>query len=163
MHASRAASLVLVVALTGSPFVVWGGVSRGDGPLVHAVQHTMSVQKCPFALPRRATIRRISSCVAQSNGSRRSGLGSGPMTPATATPEIRGHGAAVGFVGALDREELRSLRGVAVTRRFRKGQALFHQGASSDRVVVLLGGRVKVSTVTEEGKEIVLAFRGPGD
>lgn len=29
--------------------------------------------------------------------------------------------------------------------------------------MVLLHGRVKVSTVTEEGKEIVLAFRGPGD
>jgi CRP/FNR family cyclic AMP-dependent transcriptional regulator len=85
------------------------------------------------------------------------------MTPATATPELRGGGPALGFIGTLDREQLRGLREIAVTRRFRKGQALFHQGASSDRVVVLLGGRVKVSTVTEEGKEIVLAFRGPGD
>ena len=49
-------------------------------------------------------------------------------------------------------------------RRFRKGQALFHEGGSSDRVVViLLAARVKVSTITEDGKEIVLAFRGPGD
>jgi CRP/FNR family transcriptional regulator, cyclic AMP receptor protein len=28
---------------------------------------------------------------------------------------------------------------------------------------VLLSGRAKVSTTTEEGKEVILAFRGPGD
>jgi CRP-like cAMP-binding protein len=40
---------------------------------------------------------------------------------------------------------------------------LFHEGAVSDRVLALDSGRVKVSTVTDEGKEVVLAFRGPGD
>jgi CRP-like cAMP-binding protein len=70
---------------------------------------------------------------------------------------------AIGFVGALDPAQSEALRERGVPRRFRKGHALFHQGGSSDRVVVILGGRVKVSTLTEEGKEIVLAFRGPGD
>jgi CRP/FNR family transcriptional regulator, cyclic AMP receptor protein len=68
-----------------------------------------------------------------------------------------------GFLGALSPEQVRSLRSRAVPRSFRKGQAVFHEGGSSDRVVVLVKGRVKVSTTTAEGKEIVLAFRGPGD
>ena len=70
---------------------------------------------------------------------------------------------AIGFLGALTPEQGRSLKARAIPRRFRKGQAVFHEGGSSDRVVVLLSGRVKVSTMTEDGKEIVLAFRGPGD
>src|SRR4051812_6206720 len=70
---------------------------------------------------------------------------------------------AVGFLGALEAGQAADLRRRGVTRRFRKGQALFHQGGSSDRVVVLLNGRVKVSTLTDSGKEVVLAFRGPGD
>src|SRR6266480_3398692 len=70
---------------------------------------------------------------------------------------------AIGFLGTLDPEQLAALHEHGITRRFRKGQAIFHEGGSSDRVVILLSGRVKVSTVTEDGKEIVLAFRGPGD
>ncbi len=70
---------------------------------------------------------------------------------------------AVSFLGALTPEQTRSLRARAIPRRFRKGQALFHEGASSDRVIVLLSGRVKVSTLTDDGREIVLAFRGSGD
>jgi CRP-like cAMP-binding protein len=70
---------------------------------------------------------------------------------------------AVGFLAALTSDQISSLRARAIPRRFRKGQALFHEGGSSDRVVALLRGRVKVSTMTAEGREIVLAFRGPGD
>ncbi len=70
---------------------------------------------------------------------------------------------AIGFLAALDPEQSEALHEHGIVRAFRKGQALFHQGGTSDRVVVLLSGRVKVSSVTEEGKEIVLAFRGPGD
>ena len=70
---------------------------------------------------------------------------------------------AIGFLAALDPEQSEALREHGIVRAFRKGQAIFHQGGSSDRVVVLLSGRVKVSSVTEDGKEIVLAFRGPGD
>jgi CRP/FNR family cyclic AMP-dependent transcriptional regulator len=69
----------------------------------------------------------------------------------------------VGFMGTLTPAQVRSFRSRAIPRRFRKGQAIFHEGGSSDRVVALLSGRVKVSTLTEEGREIVLAFRGPGD
>jgi CRP/FNR family transcriptional regulator, cyclic AMP receptor protein len=70
---------------------------------------------------------------------------------------------AIGFLGVLDPEQLHTLHEHGINRRFRKGQAIFHEGGTSDRVVILLKGRVKVSTTTDEGKEIILAFRGPGD
>jgi CRP/FNR family transcriptional regulator, cyclic AMP receptor protein len=40
---------------------------------------------------------------------------------------------------------------------------LFNEGDIADRVVVLLEGNVKVSFSTDDGKEVVLAVRGPGD
>ena len=51
----------------------------------------------------------------------------------------------------------------AVRRTFARGQALCHQGQVSDRVMILLGGGVKVTSTTRHGREVVLAFRGPGD
>jgi CRP/FNR family transcriptional regulator, cyclic AMP receptor protein len=84
-------------------------------------------------------------------------------------PTLKAHAAwpaddpAIGFFASLDPEQRAALADRGITRRFRKGQGIFHQGGTSDRVIVLLAGRVKVSTLTDEGKEIVLAFRGPGD
>lgn len=69
----------------------------------------------------------------------------------------------IGFLGALDGEQARDLHDRGIPRRFRKGQALFHQGGVADRVVLLLSGRVKISSISEQGRETVLAFRGPGD
>ncbi len=37
------------------------------------------------------------------------------------------------------------------------------EGEASDHVVVLLAGRAKVSSYTADGKEVVLAVRGPGE
>ncbi len=48
-------------------------------------------------------------------------------------------------------------------QRLRPGMMLFTEGDSSSRVVLLLSGRVKVSTLSGEGQETVLAFRGAGD
>jgi CRP/FNR family transcriptional regulator, cyclic AMP receptor protein len=70
---------------------------------------------------------------------------------------------AIGFLGLLGVDERGALEGIGVRRRFNKGQALFHQRGSADRVVVLISGRVKVARLTQDGKEIVLAFRGAGD
>jgi CRP-like cAMP-binding protein len=50
-----------------------------------------------------------------------------------------------------------------VLRSFARGQALFHEGGVSDRVIVLTQGRVKVSTISDGGRETLLAFRGQGD
>lgn len=71
--------------------------------------------------------------------------------------------AQTGFLAALTRDERDALTARGAARRFEAGTPLFHQRDPWDRVVVLRSGRVKVSTVTGEGREVVLAFRGPGD
>jgi CRP/FNR family cyclic AMP-dependent transcriptional regulator len=44
-----------------------------------------------------------------------------------------------------------------VRRRYRAGSALFHEGDSSDWVVLLSAGRVKVTSATGDGRDVVLA------
>ena len=70
---------------------------------------------------------------------------------------------ATGFLAALDDRERSDLLERGGRRRYRRGAVVFHEGGGSDEIVVVLAGRVKVSTVTADGKEVVLAFRGPGD
>ncbi len=48
-------------------------------------------------------------------------------------------------------------------QHLRQGTILFSEGDVSNRVVLLLSGRVKVSSVSEDGHETVLGFRGAGD
>ncbi|MDX6696979.1 MAG: hypothetical protein QOE65_376 [Solirubrobacteraceae bacterium] len=67
------------------------------------------------------------------------------------------------FLDALTAAEREALAGRAAGREFERGATLFHQHDGSDRVVVVRSGRVKISTVTGDGREVVLAFRGPGE
>jgi CRP/FNR family cyclic AMP-dependent transcriptional regulator len=48
-------------------------------------------------------------------------------------------------------------------QRLRVGTVLMTEGDASSRVVLLLSGRVKISTFSSEGQETVLAFRGRGE
>jgi CRP-like cAMP-binding protein len=68
-----------------------------------------------------------------------------------------------GFGAALSSEELDDMLTRGVRRTFRRGAFLMTEGEASDHVIVLLRGRSKVSSYTAEGKEVVLAVRGPGD
>ena len=68
-----------------------------------------------------------------------------------------------GFVASLTSEEIDDLLARGVRRQFRRGAFIFTEGDSSDHVVFVLAGRVKVSSFTAEGKEVVLAVRGPGE
>jgi CRP/FNR family cyclic AMP-dependent transcriptional regulator len=47
-------------------------------------------------------------------------------------------------------------------RRWPPGASLFLEGEKCSTVVIVVGGRVKVFSLTEHGEEIVLAVRGPG-
>lgn len=47
-------------------------------------------------------------------------------------------------------------------RRWRRGEVLFHEGDKSEWVAVLQTGRIKASSHTATGSEVVLAVRGPG-
>jgi CRP-like cAMP-binding protein len=67
------------------------------------------------------------------------------------------------FLGMLNAEELRALRDRGVMRSFRRGAVMLREGEEPTRVLVLTSGRGKAVTFTDEGKEVVLGFMGPGD
>lgn len=47
--------------------------------------------------------------------------------------------------------------------RFAKGEAIYRRGDPGDSLMVILGGRVKVSNVSTSAREVVLNFLGEGD
>jgi CRP/FNR family cyclic AMP-dependent transcriptional regulator len=46
--------------------------------------------------------------------------------------------------------------------RYRKGQVVFSQGQVADAVFYIQQGKVKLTVVSEQGKEAVVAILGPG-
>ncbi len=68
-----------------------------------------------------------------------------------------------GFGATLTAHEREDLISRGVRRPFRRGAFIMTEGEASDHVVVLLAGRAKVSSYTQDGKEVVLAVRGPGE
>ncbi|MFN2587347.1 MAG: Crp/Fnr family transcriptional regulator [Actinomycetota bacterium] len=77
-----------------------------------------------------------------------------------AANETAGYG---GFLGRLSDDEARALLGRGRRRTYDGGVPIFHEGEVSDRIVLLLRGRAKIATVTEDGKEVMLGVRDPGD
>lgn len=67
------------------------------------------------------------------------------------------------FLSVLAPDETAWLQRAGVRRRFPQGSALFNEHQASDRVMLLMQGRVKIASVSEDGREAVLAFRGPGE
>ena len=67
------------------------------------------------------------------------------------------------FLAALTDDDARELRALGRIRDYDAGDAIFHQGDETGDVSILLAGRVKVTNITAGGKEVILAFRGPGD
>lgn len=67
-----------------------------------------------------------------------------------------------GFLSELEPAEREELEQLGSVRRYRRGDALFHQGDDAGGVLVLLTGHVKTAIVTE-GREVILAFPGPGE
>ena len=72
-------------------------------------------------------------------------------------------GASDRFLDALAPDEVAHLHARGVVRRYPRGTALFHERKISDRVLLLTEGRVKIASISEDGRESVLAFRGPGE
>src|SRR5437899_7986001 len=69
----------------------------------------------------------------------------------------------VAFLDSLEPEQAAALRSLGTVRSFARGAALFHERQAFDRALVLLKGRVKVTSTTEDGREIVLAVRDAGE
>jgi CRP/FNR family cyclic AMP-dependent transcriptional regulator len=66
------------------------------------------------------------------------------------------------FLTLLTLEETADLRDAGRLRRWERGATVMNEGETADWVLVLTSGRVKVSSHTESGTEVVLAVRGPG-
>ena len=69
----------------------------------------------------------------------------------------------VRFLDSLEPAERAWLEERAVRRTFEHGTALFLEREATDRVMFLVEGRVKVASTSDDGRERVLAFRGPGE
>jgi CRP/FNR family transcriptional regulator, cyclic AMP receptor protein len=67
------------------------------------------------------------------------------------------------FLSHLTADELSDLRARSIVRSFARDATILHQGEAPGRVLVIERGRAKVTAITEDGTEVVLAFRGPGD
>jgi len=72
-------------------------------------------------------------------------------------------GSGPGFWDLLPYEERRVLVSLGREREYPPGAALSVEGDPVTHVFVLLDGWIKVSTVTADGRESVLALRGAGD
>lgn len=70
---------------------------------------------------------------------------------------------AFGFLAKLTADEVTALRASGRVRTYRRGAALFFEGERSQTVAIVLRGRGKVSSLSSDGHETVLAFRSPGD
>ncbi|MCW2899843.1 MAG: transcriptional regulator, Crp/Fnr family [Streptosporangiaceae bacterium] len=68
-----------------------------------------------------------------------------------------------GFWNALDEAERDALRAAARPRTYAVKMPLCHQGDESDHIIVIENGWAKVTSATEDGHDVVLAVRGPGD
>jgi CRP/FNR family transcriptional regulator, cyclic AMP receptor protein len=68
---------------------------------------------------------------------------------------------AEGFLSELEPQEREDLEKLGTVRRYRRGDVLFHQGDDAGVVLVLLSGHVKAAMMND-GREVILAFPGPG-
>jgi CRP-like cAMP-binding protein len=87
------------------------------------------------------------------------GVQSCTFVPAISAPT----GGLSGFIGHLPRADRERLLALGTRRRYRRGTPLFFEGDRSDYVLVVLEGRVRVSIAGADGRDLVIAVRGPGD
>jgi CRP-like cAMP-binding protein len=63
----------------------------------------------------------------------------------------------------LDTADLAAITASVRTRRYRRGEVIFHQGDPGDALHIVLSGRVKVSSPSDTGVEAILATLRPGE
>lgn len=63
---------------------------------------------------------------------------------------------------AMEAAELDAILDIATERRFRRGQTVFQKGDTGSSMMAVLSGRVRISAVNADGKEITLNVISPG-
>jgi len=66
------------------------------------------------------------------------------------------------LLAQLDESALDTLLAVASERRFTNGQVIFQKGDPGTSMMAVLGGRVRISAYSEDGREIILNMVEPG-
>jgi CRP-like cAMP-binding protein len=64
---------------------------------------------------------------------------------------------------ALDDASAASLRASMSGVKLSRGQILFREGDAGDRLFVVVGGKLKLGTTSNDGRENLLSILGPGD
>ncbi len=67
------------------------------------------------------------------------------------------------FVALLDQAEREALYSLGIRRTFPRGALLMFEQEPGERVMILLAGRVKISRVADDGREVLVGIRDPGD
>jgi CRP/FNR family transcriptional regulator, cyclic AMP receptor protein len=67
------------------------------------------------------------------------------------------------FAALLDAEDWSVLQARGQRRKVARDAVLMYEGDPGERVVVVLAGRVKVTTTGDDGQETLLSIRGPGE
>lgn len=63
----------------------------------------------------------------------------------------------------LSQRDLGALAASLRTRRYRRGEVIFHQGDPGDSLHIIISGRVKISSPSESGVEAILTTLRPGE
>jgi CRP/FNR family cyclic AMP-dependent transcriptional regulator len=66
------------------------------------------------------------------------------------------------FAG-VPRSDLADLAGRLISRTFERGTVLFRQGEEGDALYIVQSGAVEISTLSPDGRTVVLAVLGPGE
>ena len=69
----------------------------------------------------------------------------------------------VPLFSGLEESELERLARVAGRRRVGRGEQVVRAGETADAFLIMLTGRAKVTNFDEEGREVILAWLGPGE
>jgi len=64
---------------------------------------------------------------------------------------------------ALDDESMTALHASMAESKLRRGEVLFHEGDSGDKLYVVIDGKVKLGRTSPDGRESLLAILGPGE
>ena len=79
--------------------------------------------------------------------------------PDRRTALLAGHS----FFRSLDEAQLAELADLTHEREFSRGQLIFQKGDAGDSLMAVQAGRVKISSVSAEGKEVVFNIINPGE
>jgi CRP-like cAMP-binding protein len=92
-----------------------------------------------------------------------------PFARAYDAPEMRSLSplveslALIPFFAGLDQGALERVAAGTRTRRFRRGEVIFHAGDPGDALFIIVSGEVKIALPSETGDEAIIASLRPGD